>query len=525
MPRNTHFLAAALSLGLSGCAHVPPPNFYSAPAGPTVWNFNSPAGPFAASTGTARLGYHDPQNSGWGPKETVFARASELKLPRINGIDAFVMAFPAANPSQGYSVIHNSPPNGAYARNGYPSNYTLVMDLLFQESGEKSYTGLYQTSADNSNDAEMFVVNKPGGGLGVAGIYNGAVSTGTWHRLAWTVQCGIESGGAGQISKFIDGRFVGGQYTPEKGQKCRWSLDPVFILFADNDGETARGFVASLMYTDRVLPLREIAALGGPSGRGADIPGPAPSKPPRTAKRRVQVIGHRANTGNNPENTLAGIRQAFDAGADLVEVDVRPSAEGVPVLMHDATIERTTNGEGKVSDKYLAELKKLDAGSWFDLSYAGERVPTLAEALLAAKGRGILFLDIKGIEMGRAIQRALKQAGVGPEAVWLSQGDSLLVAEDYGRNIPGAPIVWEGTPPATFTPDYLKSLKQKGYAGFDLDADLVRKEYIDIAHAAGMFVSVYTVLDTDSMLRLIDLGVDAMETDYPAELNSLMPPR
>ncbi|MDO8805250.1 MAG: glycerophosphodiester phosphodiesterase family protein [Elusimicrobiota bacterium] len=519
-----YIISAALALGLSGCAHVPP-NFYSAPSGATVWNFTDPADTFAASTGTAKLGYRDPGNTGWGPKGTVFAKAGALKLPLINGLDAPVMAFPAAEPSQGYSVTHNSPPNGVYAREGYVSNYTMVMDLLLKDGGKKYRKSLYQASAGNNNDAEMFVENKPGGGLGAKWNHGGTVSTGTWHRLAWAVQCSVESGGTGQISKFIDGLFAGGQYTPGDGALCGWSLEPVFHLFTDDDGETGPGFLASLLYTDRMLTMQELAALGGPSGRGADVPGPRAPAPAALAGRRIQVIGHRANTGNNPENTLAGIRQAFDLGADLVEVDVRLSASGVPVLMHDEDVRRTTNGSGPVTEKTLGELKALDAGSWFDRRYAGEKIPTLAEALREAKGRGKLFLDVKGLDMGRYIKMALKEAGVGQDAVWLSQGSSLDAAANYRKHVPGAPVVWEGTPPAAPTAELFDSLKQKGFAGFDIDYALVTKEFIDAAHSAGMFVSVYTVLDTANMLRMIKLGVDAMETDYPAELNALLPPR
>ena len=522
MADNKRLLSAAAALLLSGCAHMPAKP-YVQPSGPTVWNFTDPFDPLTASTGTAKLSYRDPDGTGWGPKTTFFTRASKRNLPLVNGFDARIMAIPATTPSQGYSVVHNSPPNGVYARDGYVSNYTLVMDLLMPKGGTESYRSLYQTDPGNTDDAEMFVENKPGGGMGVSGLYHGEVTPSAWHRLAWSVQCAMAVGGSGKINKFIDGRFVGGQYTPLGGAPCRWSLGPVFSLFADNDGETGRIFLTSLMYTDRFMSMAELSALGGPSGLGADIPGPAAPAQKPAAKRRVQVIVHRADAGYEPENTLAGIKHAFAAGADMVEVDVRPCADGTAVLMHDEDVRRTTDGSGLASEKSLSELKRLDAGSWLDQRYAGERIPTLAEALLAAKGRGRLLLDVKGYNMGFSIAEAMKKAGVGPEAVYLSQGNSLDVAEDLLKNVPGARLIWEGNPPESLTAANFDALKQKGIAGFDIDVSTITKEFVKAAHDGGLPVFVFTVLDPDVMLRVIELGVDGMETDYPAVLNSLMP--
>lgn len=516
--------ASALALVLSSCAHLPPAR-YAPPAGPTVWNFSFKEAPFSPSSGNASLSYRDPAGTGWGPRETVFGTASALGLPPVNGRDAHVMAFPAARPDQGYTLTHNAPPNGVYVREGAVSNYTLVMDVLFPPGGPESYRALYQTSPGNSNDAEMFSANRKGGGLGVGGIYGGAAGDGAWHRLAWTVQCALGSGGTGQITKFVDGAFAGGQYTPGDGPECRWALGPSFHLFTDDDGETGRGYITSLLFSDRLMTMGEIEALGSPSGLGADVPGPPLPRRPPAARRRVKIIGHRACTGETPENTLAGITRAFDEGADIVEVDVRVSAGGEAVLMHDENVRRTTDGSGRVSSMSLSRLRKLDAGSWFDARYAGEKVPTLEEALLAAKGRGVLFLDIKSPDMGRAVRRALDRAGAGPEDVWLSQADSLTEAADYRRHVPGAPIIWEGVPPEDISPEGLEALKEKGYAGFDLEEELITRSAVEAIHAAGMFVSAYTALDEETMLRLIELGVDAMETDYPAVLDALMPPR
>lgn len=115
----------------------------------------------------------------------------------------------------------------------------------------------------------------------------------------------------------------------------------------------------------------------------------APIAPPR------QVVAHRGFAAIAPENTLAAIEAAFEAGADAAEVDVRITLDGVPVLLHDDTLDRTTDGTGPVESLPWDVVQTLDAGSWKDARFAGERVPTLDEALALARGRLRLQLDLK----------------------------------------------------------------------------------------------------------------------------------
>jgi len=117
---------------------------------------------------------------------------------------------------------------------------------------------------------------------------------------------------------------------------------------------------------------------------------------PATAARKVtQIVAHRGASTQRPENTLAAFRRAIDVGATATEVDVRTSKDGQLFLLHDATLERTTSGKGKASDLTLAELKKLDAGTWFDPQYSSERIPTLTEALVLCRGKIDILLDLK----------------------------------------------------------------------------------------------------------------------------------
>ena len=108
-----------------------------------------------------------------------------------------------------------------------------------------------------------------------------------------------------------------------------------------------------------------------------------------------KLVGHRGALDVAPENTLASFQRALDDGVDVIEMDIRLSADGHIVVMHDGTVDRTTNGTGVVSEMSLGELKRLDAGSWFDARYAGERIPTLAEVLSWAQGKVGLLLELK----------------------------------------------------------------------------------------------------------------------------------
>lgn len=110
---------------------------------------------------------------------------------------------------------------------------------------------------------------------------------------------------------------------------------------------------------------------------------------------RPLVLGHRGAMALRPENTLASFAHALDAGADALECDVHLSADGELVVLHDETLERTTNGAGPVAGMTLAQLRALDAGSRFDPAYAGERIPTLDEVLDLAAGRAPVVVEFK----------------------------------------------------------------------------------------------------------------------------------
>ncbi|MBI3914735.1 MAG: glycerophosphodiester phosphodiesterase [Chloroflexi bacterium] len=111
--------------------------------------------------------------------------------------------------------------------------------------------------------------------------------------------------------------------------------------------------------------------------------------------RRPLIIAHRGASASAPENTLAAFQRAFQLGADGIELDVTLTKDGVPVVIHDDTVDRTSNGRGKVSAMTLAELERLDFGSWFGEKFRGEKIPTLVEVLRAVPRDKLINIELK----------------------------------------------------------------------------------------------------------------------------------
>ena len=513
-PTARRQLAAVL---LAACASA-------AAAAPTVFNFDNPADRLAPSAGSGTLAYFDGEGIGWGPAETQFGKASSFGLPTIGGLDPDVMAFPACTAAQGYLLTHGASPNGSFGPGAgeLVSNYTLIFDLFYPTSSDGVYRAFFQTNTANSDDADFFLLNAPGGGPGIGGNYRGTVTAGAWHRIAISMRA---APGEGQVQRYVDGQFVGAIGTTGSGLGERFGLGPEVLILTDNDGETAPGFLGSLYFVDRALSGPEIAALGGPNAAGANVPGAAPAPLTPKMSRRVGAIGHRGGAfGKAPDNTLAALRLAFQDGAAGVEVDTRLTADGVAVCFHDETLERTTDGTGALADMTLAQLKTLDAGSKYDPAFAGERVPTLAEAMNEAKGKGILYLDIKTPGQAAEFQRALAETSFPIGDLWFwTPGDAAYAAEIRAL-IPNAKIFW-GAPDDSWRtdPNYFANLRALGVAGFSYSSTAPDLGFSAKAKSEGFIVEVFTILDPDAMRSVAAGGADYMETDFPDIVRALQP--
>jgi glycerophosphoryl diester phosphodiesterase len=223
----------------------------------------------------------------------------------------------------------------------------------------------------------------------------------------------------------------------------------------------------------------------------------------------IKFIGHRGAAHYAPENTLPSIAKAVELGFDYIELDVRFTRDGVPVLMHDKTIDRTTNGSGDIASLTLDEVKQLDAGSWFADEFAGTTVPTLREALELIDGQACVFWDAKATVQSSATKLFKEFA---------SDSECLVIRfrEEYAGTLftdwPDAPV---STQYKGNGPEEIERLLQKypGYRGLSVMRFKITRELVAEAHAKGLPVFTRLLWGQEKVVRypcFVYHGVDAL---------------
>lgn len=253
----------------------------------------------------------------------------------------------------------------------------------------------------------------------------------------------------------------------------------------------------------------------------------------------ITVIGHRGAAAAAPENTLPSLAHAADVGVDAVEVDLHATADDRLVLLHDPTVDRTTDGSGPVEGMALSELRELDAGHGFTPDRGrshpfrgrGVRIPTLREALEATDDLPVV-LEAKTAAAGRLLVERLDGSDAGRRL--MAAGPGLAAAgltEEAGRR-----ARWRCASKAELRPYVLLGKVGLG-APFapDVDALLVPERYritkvvtrrlVRQAHRDGLGVHVWTVNRPDRMRRLLDLGVDGLVSDVPGRVRRILDER
>jgi glycerophosphoryl diester phosphodiesterase len=236
--------------------------------------------------------------------------------------------------------------------------------------------------------------------------------------------------------------------------------------------------------------------------------------------RFPKVIGHRGCAQRAPENTLAGFRKAAALGCRFVELDARLTLEGEAVVFHDPTLERTTDGTGPVGATPLADLRARDAGSHFDPSYRGERIPTLSEALGLLRELGLgVDVELKA-DVGR--ERALAEAVARAiERVWprdlplLATSFSSLAIEALARQAPEIP---RGYLVEALPPDWRARVSQLGAVAAIVDHKMLAADAVGAVKRVGVPLLAYTVNHASRAAELFAWGVDAVFSDLPDAL-------
>ncbi len=236
------------------------------------------------------------------------------------------------------------------------------------------------------------------------------------------------------------------------------------------------------------------------------------------------IIAHRGWSAVAPENTISAFQKAAQGGFSY-ELDVGLCATGEPVVLHDDALDRTTDGEGNLADAPLAEIVRLDAGSWFAPEFAGEPVPTLRQVLDALGGEVVIDIELKTTDdkpaLAKAVVAEIERAGL-VDRVFVSSFDPFLLEQIKLANpaiIRGQLVgSFEGTDLAFYEKIVLQNLLMNGRA----QADMVIAEHSWLTpswtrwlQGRGYTVMVWTANEGAEIQRVLDMGVDGVITDWP----------
>ncbi|MBN2007380.1 MAG: glycerophosphodiester phosphodiesterase [Anaerolineae bacterium] len=235
-------------------------------------------------------------------------------------------------------------------------------------------------------------------------------------------------------------------------------------------------------------------------------------------RERPLVFAHRGASHAAPENTLAAFQEALRLGADGIELDVHLSADGVPVVIHNAAVNATTDGRGLVNALSLAQLKALDAGSHFGVAFAGECIPTLAEVFEDVGRQLLINVELKAqsnatIELETAVAALVTRMGMA-NRLWFSSFRPLTLSR-IRRLLPAVPcgLLYDvlGVATAFLTP-------LTPHEALHPHVALVNRRFVQRIHNRKQRIVTWTVDDIALARRMAAIGVDVLITNEPAEV-------
>jgi glycerophosphoryl diester phosphodiesterase len=234
----------------------------------------------------------------------------------------------------------------------------------------------------------------------------------------------------------------------------------------------------------------------------------------------VEIIAHRGASKAAPENTLAAIRKAIEDQTDWVEIDVQETIDGEVVVFHDSDFMKLAGVDLKIWDATLADLKKIDIGSWFDAKFSDQRAPTLAEVLNTCRGKVRVNIELKYYghdqQLEQRVVDLVEAHGMASNIVLMS------LKTDAVKKMKRLRPDWKTGLLLSVSAGALKNLDADFLA---VNAQFANRSFIRSAHDSGKEVYVWTVNDAPTMSTMIGRGVDSLITDRPALARSVLEQR
>jgi glycerophosphoryl diester phosphodiesterase len=241
--------------------------------------------------------------------------------------------------------------------------------------------------------------------------------------------------------------------------------------------------------------------------------------------RKVTAIAHRGASSYAPENTFAAFDLAVEMGISDIELDVQFTKDSHIIVIHDETLDKTTNATGPVSERTLEEIKALDAGSWFDEKFTGERIHTLGEVFERYKDKLRFHIEIKSKEAEGLASRTcdvVREYGVADATTitsfwkpWLIESRSYAPEIPTGWLVPlGYETPWEDT--------IMVEALSEGFSQICPRASLISSDLVGTLHDNGFNVRCWGVFNEELMVKVVDSGADAMTINFPDKLTEYL---
>lgn len=237
------------------------------------------------------------------------------------------------------------------------------------------------------------------------------------------------------------------------------------------------------------------------------------------ASGETLIMAHRGAMASAPMNTMAAFNLAIEQGADAIELDVQPSSDGHAMIIHDFTVDATTDGSGPVAEKSLSELQELDSGSWFSSKYAGERIPTLDKVFASLGNKTLFNVEIKSGSEGSGnieeyVAACIRRFSIGNRVIISSFNPLVLL--NIRLLMPQVMIGFLCEP--ALPPQYLTPLGKLNHEARHPRRDMVDEAYMRWARQSNYYVNTWTVNDPSRAMELRSLGVNAIIADDPKAL-------